>query len=116
MSSLYYKHQLQEAYNSWKATVNASSDLLDNLDKEIKYVEDPKEKALFQRRIKILDDNLDKQIDLINLLYVYISEHTVSKDHLTYTKEKLEIARKFIASLGGDPSSLNWLQKSDFYR
>ena len=116
MSSLYYKHQLQEAYNTWKATVNSSSALLDQLDTESKYITDPKDLALYKKRISILDQNLDKQIDLINLLYQYISEHTVDKDTLSYTKEKLDIARQFIRSLGGDPNSINWLKKSDFYR
>lgn len=116
MSSLYYKHQLQEVYNSWKNTVNITSSLLDQLDKELTQITDPKDRLLFQKRIAIIDQNLDKQIDLVNLLYEYINNHTVDKDTLSYTKEKLDIARQFISSLGGDPNSINWLKKSDFYR
>jgi hypothetical protein len=116
MSSLYYKHQLHETYNSWKLSLNQICSLLDQLDKEVQYIKDPKDKALFQKRINAISVNYDKQIDLVNQLYWFIENQTVDKDTLSYTKEKLDIARQFIASLGGDPSSINWLKKSDFYR
>ena len=116
MSSLYYKHQLQTVYVEWKKSLEAMTDLLDKLDSEAKFISDPKDKAIFNQRIKLIDQNYDKQIDLVNTLYDFLNNHTVDKDTLSYTKEKLDIARKFISSLGGDPNSINWLKKSDFYR
>lgn len=90
--------------------------LLDKLDSEVKLITDPKDKSLFINRMKLIEQNYDKQIDLVNQLYWYLQNQTVDKDTLSYTKEKLDIARQFIASLGGDPNSINWLKKSDFYR
>lgn len=116
MSSLYYKHQLQQSFNDWKKTLDLVSALLDKLETEVKHISDPKDKSLFINRMKLIESNFDKQIDLVNQLYWYIQNQTVDKDTLSYTKEKLEIARQFISSLGGDPNSINWLKKSDFYR
>lgn len=90
--------------------------LLDKLESEVKQITDPKDKNLFINRMKLIEQNYDKQIDLVNQLYWYLQNQTVDKDTLSYTKEKLDIARQFIASLGGDPNSINWLKKSDFYR
>jgi hypothetical protein len=116
MSSLYYKHQLQTTYTEWKKSIDLMTALLDKLESEVKQITDPKDKSLFINRMKLIEQNYDKQIDLVNQLYWYIQNQTVDKDTLSYTKEKLDIARQFIASLGGDPNSINWLKKSDFYR
>jgi hypothetical protein len=116
MSSLYHKHQLQTTYTEWKKSIDLMSALLDKLESEVKQISDPKDKSLFINRMKLIENNYDHQIDLVNQLYWFIQNCMVDRDTLSYTKEKLDIARDFIASLGGDPASINWLKKSDFYR
>lgn len=115
MSSLFYNNLVQTALVDWKLKLNSFSILIDQLEKELKTIQDPADRKLFEARLDILADNYNSQIALINELYSYIETCTVSVDRLSYTKQKLDIARKFIRSLGGDPNSLNWLKASDFY-
>jgi hypothetical protein len=114
MSSLYYKHQLQLTYNAWRVSLDKTGKLLDKLDAESKQIEDTKAKQVFNARLNVLYENYNMQIDLVNNLYEFMASSMVDKDTLTYTKEKLAIARKFINALGGDANSINWLKHSDF--
>lgn len=115
MSSLYYKHQLELAYNNWIKSLTALDNLIVILETEAPAITDKEDKKKYLDRIAVFCENYDRQIDIINLLYEYMNVQMVDKDTLTYTKEKLNIARKFITSLGGDANSINWLKPSDFY-
>lgn len=114
MSALYYKHQLQTLYVEYKQSLVTLQALLNKLDEELITITDKNERFLFMKRMDIISQNYDKQIDLINGLYTYINEHMIEKESYDYQKEKLNIARQFIKSLGGDPNSINWLKKTDF--
>jgi hypothetical protein len=114
MSSLYYKHQLELCYSSWIKSLTAVDNLINQLENELPTIEDKFARKMYLDRINIFIDNYDKQIDMINLLYEYMHNYMVDRETLSYTKEKLNMARKFITSLGGDANSINWLKPTDF--
>lgn len=116
MSSLYYKHQLSVNYDNWIKSLNSFDNLLIQLENESRRITDEEDKRQFYRRLQILNANYDAQIDLINNLYEFMANNMVDKDKLSYTREKLEIAKRFIISLGGDAQSINWLKREDFYK
>ena len=115
MSSLYIQAEMQMAYAKWKTSINQIDALLDQLETEAKTIPDPEDKKLYYKRYNLILNNFNLQIDMVNIYQQYLSNNTADLSQYQRTKQKLDLAYKFIKSLGGDPYSLNWLKPSDFY-
>lgn len=105
---------IRNIMTAWIDEYQRHNDLLEQLDLEIQKIENPAVREKYQQRFLIMDRFHNKSVELFNACGEQITYGT-SASQYTYLRDKLDIARRFIQSLGGDPNSLNWLKKSDFY-
>jgi len=105
--------ELNQARHMLQNAINDANDLLDKLEKENEgregYV-----KQIAESRIAIFDKLINVVVHYDTKVVRYEQFNPPGNGYQFY-KEKLEIARKYIHSLGGDFNSVLWGKKTDYH-
>ena len=86
---------------------------IDRLQYEASRIKDPTAAAEFKKRINYLNSFIDEIDDITARLLAELQARPEAEE-LAKLRETLTISRRYIESLGGDPSTPIWLKMSDF--
>ena len=109
----YSTFKLQETRQKLIDVLNLTNELLDQLEQESAAL-DGWQKKQFNDRLRVLDSLIQIVIayDAAAMQYVNFHPNTGS---VNWYKERLEIARKYVKTLGGDWSTVTWGKLSDYH-
>ena len=111
----YYKDLLLMRRQRLADVVNSVNELLEELENDIAKAQENGVEAYRLKksidRIKTIESLRDEVCEYDSKVMQYVNYYP---ENTPYYKEKLEIARRYVKSLGGDWSTVTWGKLSDY--
>lgn len=111
----YYKDMLFAKRQRLADAVELVNNLLEELESEIEKAKENGVEAYRLKksvdRVKLISTLRDEIVDYDTKVLQYVNYYP---EATPYYKEKLEIARRYVKSLGGDWSTVTWGKLSDY--
>ncbi len=111
----YYRDQLYAKRGALSACVDIVNELTEQLRSEVEKAEANGVEAYrlykSKERIQHIETLVHVLVSYDDIVLKYIETHP---NDVTYYKEKLEVAQRYVRALGGDWSTVIWGRKSDY--
>lgn len=111
----YYRDKIVEQRTKLASAVDLVNDLLDELNADLDRASangvEPYRLKKSKERIAQIEQLVSVLVDYDGLVVKYIQ---FNPEGTPYYKERLEIARRYVHSLGGDWSTVLWGKKTDY--
>ena len=111
----YYRDMVNASRQVLATKVELVNDLLEELETELNNAKannvEPYILAKFKKRVKILEELVNTIVIYDNYVQKYFA---FNPEETSYLKERLEVARRYVHSLGGDWGTVVWGKRTDY--